>query len=193
MRTPLLFLVVAAMVSAVSVLEAAQLQGPIPAARVTEGSLSFDGHATVGDFTGTTTEVSGELSGGAGLGAVRGWVEAPVRSLKTGDGKRDKDLNKSMESDKYPVIRFELEGVTPGAGTGDTVPVELAGRMLIHGVARHVTLPAHVRADGVRLRLRCDFPLNLKDYEIGGLSKMLGMLRMQEDIEVHVDLTFTPR
>jgi hypothetical protein len=29
----------------------------------------------------------------------------------------------------------------------------------------------------------------LADYEIGGLTKMLGMLRMEEGIEVHVDLT----
>jgi hypothetical protein len=32
--------------------------------------------------------------------------------------------------------------------------------------------------------------VDLGDYEIGGLTKMLGMLRMQEGIEVHVDLTF---
>jgi hypothetical protein len=38
--------------------------------------------------------------------------------------------------------------------------------------------------------VRTDFPLNLKDYKIGGLTKMLGMLRMYEDIKVHVDLTF---
>jgi hypothetical protein len=41
--------------------------------------------------------------------------------------------------------------------------------------------------------VRSDFPLNLKDYRIGGLSKMLGMLKMSEEIEVHVDLTFAPR
>jgi hypothetical protein len=32
-----------------------------------------------------------------------------------------------------------------------------------------------------------------KDYEIGGLSKMLGMIKMHEDIEVHVDLRFAAR
>jgi hypothetical protein len=38
--------------------------------------------------------------------------------------------------------------------------------------------------------VRSDFPLNLKDYRIGGLSKLLGMLKMSEHIEVHVDLLF---
>src|SRR5215217_2976859 len=72
----------------------AQSAPPIPAGHVASGMLSFDGHATVGDFTGTTTTVSGEIKGASELAAVRGWVEAPVQSLKTGDGKRDKDLNK---------------------------------------------------------------------------------------------------
>ena len=43
---------------------AAQLDGTIPNGHVTTGTLSFDGHATVGDFTGTTSEVKGEMTGG---------------------------------------------------------------------------------------------------------------------------------
>ena len=77
---------------------AAQLDGAIPSMRLASGKLSFDGHATVGDFTGTTTTVTGEMTGSESLAAVRGWVESPVKTLDTGDRKRDKDLNKSMES-----------------------------------------------------------------------------------------------
>ena len=169
----------------------AQLPSDLPQSRVAKGTLSFDGHASVGDFTGSTTDVTGEMTGGA-LGEVRGWVEAPVKSLDTGNRKRDRDLNKSMESDKYPTIRFELARVRPGAGSTDG-SVTLDGRMIIHGVTREVELPAKVRAEGSGVRVRSDFPLDLKDYEIGGLSKMLGMLKMQERIEVHVDVTFAPR
>lgn len=167
-------------------------QRVIPDGRVVGGVLSFDGRATVGDFTGTTTAVSGEMEGGAELSEVRGWVEAPVKTLVTGNGKRDKDLNKSMESDKYPTIRFDLTGVRPGPSRGDTVDVTLLGTFRIHGVARDDTIPATVvfGADGVRVR--GERPLNLKDYRIGGLSKGFGMLRMSEEILVHLDLTFAP-
>ena len=65
--------------------------------------------------------MTGQLKGGPDLTAVKGWVEAPVQTLKTGDGKRDKDLNKSMESGKYPTIRFDLIGVTPKGGTPESV------------------------------------------------------------------------
>ena len=74
-------------------------QQPMPDGTVTAGTLSFDGKATAGDFTGTTHTVTGSMTGGATLADVRGFVEAPVNTLVTGNGKRDKDLNKSMESD----------------------------------------------------------------------------------------------
>lgn len=100
----------AAILSLVAGPAAAQLA--VPAGTVREGTLSFDGRATAGAFTGTTRAVTGEMTGGGGLSDVRGWVEAPVNTLKTGNNRRDRDLNKSMESEKYPTIRFELTGVT---------------------------------------------------------------------------------
>ncbi len=172
---------------------AAQLDGVISSLELVSGTLSFDGHATVGDFTGTTTTVTGEMTGGQSLAAVRGWVEAPVKTLATGNGKRDRDLNKSMESNKHPTMRFELTDVMPGEARADTAGVELHGKLTLHGRTRDVTLPARVWKDDTALRVRTDFPLDLGDYEIGGLSKMLGVLRMNERIEVHVDLTFAAR
>jgi polyisoprenoid-binding protein YceI len=168
----------------------AQGQSAMHDGKLRQGELSFDGRATMGDFTGTTTTVSGEMTGGSDLGAVRGWVEAPVNTLLTGNGRRDRDLNKSMESDKFPTMRFDLTDVRPGISRGDTTAVTLTGSFTIHGVKRDVSMPATVisQADGVRLR--STFPLNLTDYRIGGLSKMLGILKMHPDIVVHVNLLF---
>ncbi len=185
--------------AALAVLALWQIQGPpqvraqaartVPGGTLAQGTLSFDGRASAGDFTGTTGTMTGEMTGGDGLEAVRGWVEAPVATLKTGNGRRDRDLNKSMESDKFPTMRFDLDGVAPG-GAGDSVPVTLKGRLTLHGVEREVELPGSVVFAGDEVRVRTDFPLNLKDYKIGGLTKLMGMLRMYEDIKVHVDLTF---
>jgi len=179
----------AAVYLALAVPTAAQ-QRPIPNGRLVSGTLSFDGHATAGDFTGTTTTVSGQVVGAPDLTGVRGWVEAPVQTLKTGNGKRDRDLNKSMETDKYPKMRFDLSRVTRRGASEDSVGVVLHGQLRIHGVTREVELPGRLQLSGSQARLRTDFPLNLKDYHIGGLSKLLGMLKMYEEIEVHADLMF---
>lgn len=165
-------------------------QVPVSPGSVVSGVLSFDGRATLGDFTGTTTTVTGEFSGGPDLPSVQGWVEAPVKTLKTGKGKRDTDMNKSMESDKYPMIRYELTGVTPGVWSGDTAQVTLLGRFVIHGVTREAEIPARVTITPGQVRVEGSTPLNLKHYRIGGLTKFLGTIRMHEDIVVRLDVTF---
>jgi polyisoprenoid-binding protein YceI len=170
----------------------AQAPQPIPDGTVREGTLSFDGRATTGSFTGTTATVRGHLSGGGSLSEVRGWVDAPVATLVTGNGHRDRDLNKSLASDRYPTLRFDLTGVTPGAERGDTVDVVLEGRFTIHGVTREASIPASVLRQPDALRVRAEAPLSLKAYQIEGLSKLLGMLKMDDRILLHVDVTFIP-
>jgi polyisoprenoid-binding protein YceI len=169
---------------------AAQETTPIRAGTVREGVLSFDGKATAGDFTGTTHTVTGSLTAAPTLAGVTGFVEAPVNTLVTGNGRRDRDLNKSMESDSFPALRFQLDGVDSIQAGSDSTLAHLRGQLVIHGITRPVNLPAVLffAADGVKVR--STFPLNLKDYKIGGLSKMLGMLKMHPDIVVHVDVTF---
>jgi len=167
----------------------APAQRTIPNGSVRQGTLSFDGRATAGDFTGITTTVTGEIKGG-GLTQVRGWVESPVRTLATGNQRRDRDLNKSMESGKYPAIRFELTNIAVAESRGDSVNVVLQGRFIIHGVTREAAVPASVVFHPEGIRVRGETPLNLKDYKIRGLSKALGILKMHEKIVVHLDLTF---
>jgi polyisoprenoid-binding protein YceI len=183
-------LILFATASLVLVATSAAQQRAVRDGRLVSGTLSFDGHATAGDFTGTTTTVSGQVTGAPDLTGVSGWVEAPVQTLKTGNGRRDRDLNKSMESDKFPTIRFDLSRLTRRGGSDDSLGVILHGALRIHGVSRQVELPGSVQFTGMDARVRTDFPLNLKDYHIGGLSKMLGMLKMYEEIEVHADLLF---
>jgi polyisoprenoid-binding protein YceI len=161
----------------------------IPNGTLRRGTLSFDGRATAGNFTGTTSTVTGAMYGG-GLSEVRGWVEAPVRTLATGNQRRDRDLNKSMESGKYPTIRFELIGVAAPHTARDSMNVVLHGRFIIHGQTRDARVPATVVFHHEGIRVRGETTLNLKDYRIGGLSKALGMLKMDEEIVVHLDLMF---
>lgn len=166
-------------------------QTPIAPGKVTAGTLSFDGHASVGDFVGTTGTVTGEMSGGDSLASISGWVEAPVNTLKTGKDKRDRDMNKSMESDQFPMIRYELDSVTPGAMTGDTTVVTMHGKFVIHGVTRPADLAGKLLLTQSEAHVWAGAPMNLKDYRIGGLSKALGILKMHENIEVHIDVTFS--
>jgi polyisoprenoid-binding protein YceI len=161
-----------------------------PTSPVRKGTLAFDARATLGDFTGTTDSVRGQLTGGDSLAAVRGWVEAPVSSFRTGNGRRDRDLYKSMESDIHPFIRFQLEGVETQWERGDSASVVLVGQFTIHGETRPERFNALVHRGSDGIRVTGELPMNVKDYKVGGLSKLLGTLKMHPDIKVRVDVTF---
>lgn len=161
-----------------------------PDADVLRGTLSFDGKSTLGDFTGTTGTVRGRMTGGPTLAQVRGWVEAPVNSLKTGNDRRDRDLRKTMEADVFPVIRFELTGVTPEWERGDSAGVVLDGNFVIHGVTRAERIKATVSrsAEGIHVSA-AQIPMDLHDYKIDKLTRFL-VFKMRRDIVVHIDVTF---
>jgi polyisoprenoid-binding protein YceI len=66
----------------------------------------------------------------------------------------------------------------------------LLGRFSIHGVTREATVPAVLVFLHRSVRVRGETVMNLKDYGIRGLTKMMGTLRMHEEIVVHIDLLF---
>ena len=162
-----------------------------PTGELRLGKLSFDGKSTLGDFTGVTTTVRGHLLGGANLAEVRGWVEAPVNTLVTGNGRRDRDLVKTMEAAIYPTIRFQLEGVElqRELGGGDSASVVLVGDFFIHGVQRRERINGMVFRTGSQVRVTASLPMNLHDYKVDKLTRFL-VFKMDPDIVVHVDVTF---
>lgn len=162
-------------------------------APVTRGILAFDAHATLGAFTGTTTMVNGAMTGAPSLAGVRGWVEAPAASLTTNNGHRDHDMAGSLEPAKYPKLRFDLDSVATGDIPADSVSATLYGRLMLHGQTRSVRIPGWVWVRPVGARFRGALPINVKDYGVGGLSKMLGVLKMDEKILVRIDVTFGER
>ena len=173
-----------------SVLPAASAaQRPWPDADVRRGMLSFDGKSTLGDFTGETRTVRGQMIGGTALTEVRGWVEAPVGTLKTGNDRRDRDLVKTMDAGLFPNIRFELTAVSMEWERGDSAGVLLQGNFVIHGVTREAKFPASVARTAEGVHVTATLPMDLKDYKIENLTRFL-VFKMQKDIVVHIDLLF---
>ncbi|MGH7592974.1 MAG: YceI family protein [Gemmatimonadales bacterium] len=162
----------------------------IPDAPLAHGTLSFDANATLGAFTGVTRTLTGQLTGAARIDGIRGWVEAPTKSLTTNNGHRDRDMAGSLDIAKYPTMRFDLDSLTPGDTHGDSTAVTLHGRFTVHGQTHDANVPgwAWVRPSGERFRGAVS--LNVKDYGVGGLSKMLGILKMDKKIAVRMDVTF---
>jgi len=131
------------------------------------------------------------VTGNAELANARGWVEAPITTLATGNGLRDRDLRAAMDVAKYPTMRFELAGVTVGSpAASDTVTGALRGALTIHGVTRDVTIPATLIAAADTIDVSGAFPVDLADYKVDGLTKLFGALRVRRNIEVRFRVRF---
>jgi polyisoprenoid-binding protein YceI len=164
---------------------------PAPNAVLQSGTLSFTGHSTLGDFVGTTTAVSGGVTGNAELANARGWVEAPVTALSTGNGLRDHDLRGTMDVVKYPTMRFELAGVTVGSpAQSDTVIGALRGALTIHGVTRDVSILSTLIAEGDTIDVSGAGPVELAESKVEGLTRLFGTLRVQRKIDVRFHVRF---
>ncbi len=129
------------------------------------------------------------MTTGAAITDVRGWVEAPVKTLKTGNDRRDRDLVKTMDAEIYPNIRFELVGVSVEWERGDSAGVVLAGNFVIHGITRAEKVKGTVVRQNDIVHLSASLPMNLHDYKIDRLTRFL-VLKMDPAIVVHVELVF---
>lgn len=163
----------------------------VAAGTVQTATLWFDGKASLGAFRGITHTAHGEMSGGASLAVVHGFVEADVASLTTDNSIRDHDMRKTMEVEKYRTIRFDLDSVSPKGASGDSERVELVGRMSIHGVTKPLRIPAVVRRPPGAIRVTGAFDVFLPAYGITNLTRFLGTLVMEKTIHVGLDVTFT--
>jgi polyisoprenoid-binding protein YceI len=129
------------------------------------------------------------MTGGLSVRDVRGWVEAPVRTLKTGNNRRDRDLYKTMEADIYPTIRFQLDSVEPQWERPDSAAVVLVGQFFIHGVSRPERISALVSRAAEGIRVTASLPMDLRHYQIEGLTRFL-IFKMKPEIVVHLDVSF---
>ena len=152
----------------------------LPDAPLSRGTLAFDADATLGAFTGVTSTMTGHLTGAGQLSGVRGWVETRTVSLTTSNGHRDRDMASSLEIPKYPTLRFDLDSVTPGSASGDSIPVTLHGRFTIHGQTRAARVPSLVWVWPKKSRVRGALPTKGKEY----------VLKMNEMITVRIDVEF---
>ena len=148
------------------------------------GRLSFVGHGTVGAFVGTTTTMAGVVAGE--LGNAHGWVESPVATLATGNDRRDRDMRASLEASRFPTMRFDLGRTSPGTGS----ELILHGALTIHGVSHVIDIRSTLVRSADTLHVTAEFPLDLVDFRVGGLTKLFGVLRMERRIAVRLDLRF---
>jgi polyisoprenoid-binding protein YceI len=105
-----------------------------------QSSIGFDGESTLHDFTAKTRDIAGEvrMDPRDPEHSAGGEVSIGAASLDSDSSGRDRDMKKSLEVERFPRIRFELDSLAGRVvdGAGD---LSASGRFTIHGVERERT------------------------------------------------------
>ncbi len=117
---------------------------------------------------GRTPDVSGSLTiDGTTVKEVE--VEADLTTLQSDESRRDGQLSQQgIETARFPTATFSLtEPIDVGDVTeGETVSVDAAGSMTIHGVTRDVTIALEARLENNVIIVTGSLAIIFADYDI---------------------------
>jgi polyisoprenoid-binding protein YceI len=157
------------------------------------GLLYFKGHdhfIKVGDFSGTVELTPSVISPATlNMSIKTDSLEETGADFTTEQkGIIKKELNEIvMESAKYPEITFHSTGVT-GRLNGAQFDASIEGEITLHGVTKHITIPATVTFDGQTFRAKGEFKLDRKDFNVNATDAVHGTVRVKHEVQFTFDI-----
>jgi len=157
------------------------------------GPLWFKGHdhfVAAKDFSGEAQLTQGASAGASLRMTVRAESLVETRDVFTEQQKQiiNKELREIvLESAKYPEITFKSTEIT-GNLSGGQFDAKVGGDLTLHGVTRHITIPARVSLNGDTLRAQGEFTINRDDYRIKATSAFHGLVRVRDKIKFTFDI-----
>lgn len=148
------------------------VQAVPPPSHLVSTEIWFDARASIADFQGRATVATGTLE----------WVEVRWEDIDTKNGTRNRHMLKTVDAERFPVIRCDVSGVRAG---GDSV----AGTLAMHGVTRQVVWAVTMQHGADTLKVAADFPVDMRDYGIKPPVRFV-IARMGAVVTVHVRLVF---
>ena len=92
-----------------------------------------------------------------------------------------------LETAKYPDITFKSTDVT-GTMKNGAFDVKIGGDMTLHGVTRHITIPATVTVNGDTLRATGEFSLDRKKFNVNATSAFKGLVKVKHKLKFTFDI-----
>jgi polyisoprenoid-binding protein YceI len=158
------------------------------------GPLWFKGHdhfVRARDFDGEAELTPGALSPASLILRVRADSLEETRDVFTEPQKQiiNKELREIvLETAKYPEIVFKSTDIAVRALTGGQFEAKVGGDLTLHGVTRHIRIPATVTLSGGDLRARGEFTIDRGDYNVKATSAVHGLVRVRDKLKFTFDI-----
>ncbi len=96
-----------------------------------------------------------------------------------------------LETSKYPTIAFKST-VVKGELKDGAFKIRIGGDITLHGVTRHIDIPAKVSLEGGELHAKGEFSLNRSDFNVKATSAFHGFVRVRNKLSFTFDITGRP-
>jgi polyisoprenoid-binding protein YceI len=158
------------------------------------GLLFLKGHdhfMAIRDFTGEARLTPESVSPASLELTVRADSLAETRDVFTEQQKQiiNREVRELvLETAKYPTIIFKSTDVKGKLVAGGKYLARIGGDLTLHGVTRHITIPAQVSLSGKDLRANGEFTINRGDYKVNATSALHGTIRVRDRLKFTFDI-----
>lgn len=154
------------------------------------GSAEFTSDVPLHSFTGRSEHLTGLIDPKENL--VDFFLD--LNTLKTGIGKRDRDMYSTLNADDHPFAEFtgKLDSVALPAA-GQEIQVTAIGEFTLNDISKTMTVHGTLTDTGEGLRLRASFPVLLSDFDVEPPGILFYRVEDEQSVEIDVLLKPTQR
>ena len=151
------------------------------------GHAEFSSHVPLHTFTGISDHLIGQIK----LDDATVDFYLDLETLRTGIGKRDRDMRETLETDQFPFAEFFGKLITSfDPSSSAAQPARVRGEFTVHGVTREVEIEGTLQPVGDGLKVEATWQINLKDYNIEPPSLLI--MRVEETVDIRINAVLPP-
>lgn len=108
----------------------------------------------------------------------------PVKSLKSGKNRMDKNTYEALKSDKHPKISYELVDVLSMEKNGNGVDIKAKGKLTIAGVTKYIDLNVKAYNEGGGIAFKGSTTFNMTSYKVDPPVALLGTVKTGDEVTI---------
>lgn len=171
----------------ISLLAAPSFDVRAQAFRTDAGYVRFTSSVPLHTFDGESDRLVGRIS--LTDSTVDFYVD--LTTLETGIGKRDKDMRRSLETDRFQFAEFFGKLISPfDPARQGPQPAIVKGDFKVHGVSRQMEISGTLEKKAAGLEVEAVWTVNLKDFNIEPPSLLI--VRVDEVQKVYMKASLAP-
>ncbi len=150
-------------------------------------SITIDGTTNLNSFSCSTTEVAGRGT----IDPVSGGMNIYAGAFDCGIRRMNQDLRNALRADVHEFITFNIQKaeLLQDADEDGASLVQAVGTLELAGSSQIITVRALAqRMDEKKVHLKGSHNLRMSTFEVTPPVRLLGMVRVHDEITVHFDL-----